>query len=189
MQQLVLDGWVRAHGQGQPPLRLVEAPRPVDELKTQRRESLEPPKRRPLRCGLPAGFMGSHLQVTVEVMSEDGREQKNLVAGEGSCRHVVELALGLQLRKHAFLSPAAVMEDNDVASPNRFVRDNHLKLIAVDLRDEEIQLDRFLVTNDDGAGADKEEPLAAAPGLGLPLALEVAEVLVESCPETTALDF
>lgn len=188
MQQLFLDGRIRTHGQGQPTLRLVKPACPVDQLKAQCFESFESPERRALGRGVPIAFVGDHLQVPAEVVSEDGREKEDLVASEVLRWNVVELALRLQLGKNAFLRSSTIVEADDLTSANLPIGDENLELISVDLRNEQIKLDGLLGT-DDRASADAEEAVAAAPSLGLPFQLEVPEILTDPVPPATAFDF
>ena len=51
---------------------LNEAPCPVDQFEAQSFEPFELPKRRTLGSGFPAWLIGGHLQIAIEVVSEDG---------------------------------------------------------------------------------------------------------------------
>jgi len=188
MQQLFFDGWVRTHSQGQPTLRLIETPCSVDQLQAQSFEPFELPKGRTLGRGFPVLFTSGYLQVAVEVMGENRRKQENLIPCEGSCRNIIELPLGFQLSKNAFLRSSAIVKADDLTSPYCLVGDDDLELVPVNMRDEQIELDRLFVT-DDRAGADDEETVTATPRLGLPTELKIAEILIQPPPKATALDF
>ncbi len=76
----------------------------LDDLSSEGVQALEGKHWGSLFCG-PEGFLaGDQLHFPVQVMRHDRRQHVGLVSGERPCRHVVQVSLGLQFGKHAFLS-------------------------------------------------------------------------------------
>lgn len=71
---------------------------------------------------------------------QNARQQIDLVAGPPAGRHIAHLRLGLELGEHPFLGAAPVVEGQHFLGLQVLVRDDDLKIIAVFVRDEQIQL-------------------------------------------------
>ncbi len=65
--------------------------------------------------------MGDHLEFTAEVVGEEHREQVDLIAAPGAGGDIIELIVGFELGKEAFLTPAAVMEGEHLAGTEAFI--------------------------------------------------------------------
>src|SRR5215210_2808884 len=187
MQQVLSYIGIGAHRQGEPPLRVGESAGSLDQLAPQGFEAFKLPERGALGGGLSAGLVGSHLQLPVQIVSQHGRKQEDLVASECLGRDVVHLALGFQLGENAFLSTAPVMVADHLLGADLLVGHHHLELMPVELRDEQVQLDGALVS-DHHAAADKEEAIATTPGFGFPAQLEVIEAVANPRPIQPVFD-
>jgi hypothetical protein len=57
-----------------------------------------------------------NLQLTIEVVRQDGRQQIGLIAYTTFARHIVHLRLTLQLGENPFLRPTTVVEGEQLSS-------------------------------------------------------------------------
>ena len=187
MQQLLSYSGVCTQGQGESAMRVGKPAGSLDQLAAQGFKSFELPERGALGGGFAAGLVGNHLQLPVQIVSQYGREQEDLVARECLGGDVVHLPLGFELGENAFLSPAPVVIVDHLLGADLLVGHHHLELMPVDLRDEQIQLDGAFVS-DHHAVADKEEAIATIPGFGLPAQLEVIEAVPNRRPMLPLLD-
>jgi hypothetical protein len=105
-------------------------------------------------------------------MGEKHREQVDLIPDPGAGGDIAERVVGFELAEDPLLAFAAVVEDERLAGAQGFGQDD-LELIAVVMRDEEVELDRVFVLLFD-ASPNEEEVVGRLPGLGFPFRLEVA---------------
>jgi len=86
-----------------------------------------------------------HLQLAAEVVHEHGREQVNLVGDQTTAWNVTHLGLILELSVDFFLSASSFMKASDAAGGRLLIGDDHLKLVTLCDRSEEIQLNGLLL--------------------------------------------
>ena len=63
-------------------------------------------------------------------MGQDRREQIDLIAHQDPHRHVVHLALALEVGKDTLLGAPAFVEGDDLADPGALVGHDHLEVVA-----------------------------------------------------------
>ncbi len=186
MQQLVFHSPVHPQREGQPALWPGEAAGTLDYLPADGIQTFEGQNRGSLLRGLERFVGGDQLHLPVQVMRHDRCQHVGLVSGERSCRHIIQVPLGLQLGKHAFLGAAAVVEGNDLAGADFLVGHHHLEVVPVFVGDEEVELDRLLVL-DPCLAANEDEAEAALPFLRLPALLEERDLPIEAAPDLSLL--
>ncbi len=186
VQQVCFERFVGAEREGLPAVRPNQPPRSLDQPMPNRRELLEFPQWRPFRGRAPLLWPGGHLQFATQVVGQHAGEEKDLIADPPAARHVVELALRLELAKDGFLSPTTLMKRDDATGSDALVGDDDLELVAIDVRHKEVELDRPAVTDGVSSPHD-QEPRTTRPTLGLPRQLEVGDISVEAMPAPPAL--
>lgn len=102
-------------------------------------------------------------------MGQEHREQIDLIPNPGAGGDIAERVVGFELGEDPLLAAPAVVEDERLAGAQALVGQDDLELIAVVMRDEEIELDRVFVLLLD-ASPKEEEAVGRLPGLGFPLA-------------------
>src|SRR5437899_3037266 len=108
MKELVADGGIGAHDEGEAALWADEAGGALEKVTAQGVNLLKDPSRRSLLGRIAmGGGLGLHLQLTGEVVSEDGGAEVELITDASAHGDVVHLALALQLGEDRFLSAAA----------------------------------------------------------------------------------
>jgi len=96
MEELVADGVVGAHDESESALRTNEARGALKESSAQCMNFLEDPAGRALLGGIAMGErLGLHLQLSGEVVGEDGGAEVELIADASADRDVIHLALAL----------------------------------------------------------------------------------------------
>jgi len=186
MKELVADGGIGAHDEGEAALWADEAGGALEKVTAQGVNLLKDPSRRSLLGRIAmGGGLGLHLQLTGEVVSEDGGAEVELITDASAHGDVVHLALALQLGEDRFLSAAAVVEGENLLGPGALVGDDHLEVEAAERGDEQIELHRLLVADLDLV-ADEEEAEASLPALGLPRGLDESEVGAAAPPAQRA---
>ena len=183
----MLDSPIRTHGQCQNALGPGQPPGALYEALTSGRQSFKFPQRRSLFCRPTLRGADLHLGLAVQVVGHDHRQEKRLVAIARTDRNVVHLPLGLQLGKDPFLRAAPFVVSGHVARANRLVRHDHFESKTVDLRNEEIELQRpgTLLGR---ACTNRKETISTFPYFGLPRQLEPADVVVQAPPVFPHLD-
>src|SRR3989338_6695381 len=145
MQQCGSDGVIETESQSESALWPAESSRSLNEVTTQSVQFLKDPKRSALLGSMTVGRLGNHLKLTGQVVGQNGTEEVSLIAGQGAYRHVIHLALALELPEEVFLSSPTVVEGHDFLHPGAFVGQDHLEVVAPLMRDKQIQLDGFFV--------------------------------------------
>lgn len=183
----MLDNPIHTESQRQDPLWPGQPTRPLDQAPTQCGQALEFPQRRALFSGSTLFVADLHLKLAAQVVREDHGQQIGLIAEELAHRDVVHLPLGFQLSEDGLLGTAAFVERHDLASRDRLVGHHRLEGVALDLGDEEVQLQRPFALGR-LQSADGEESGAPLPAFWLPLQLEVAGLGVDSPPPAPRFD-
>src|SRR5439155_24686379 len=177
---------IGAHDEGEAALWADEAGGALEKVTAQGVNLLKDPSRRSLLGRIAmGGGLGLHLQLTGEVVSDDGGAEVELITDASAHGDVVHLALALQLGEDRFLSAAAVVEGENLLGPGALVGDDHLEVEAAERGDEQIELYRLLVADLDLV-ADEEEAEASLPALGLPRGLDESEVGAAAPPAQRA---
>jgi len=112
---------------------------------------------------------------------EDRGEQIDFVGNEtvkGDIRHV---GISFQFCKDTFLRTASVVKVNDLCGRCCLVGEDDFMGVAELLRDEKIELNRFLGLHS-LASPNKEEPARAIPGFWFPGFFEESGIDVTGCP-------
>ena len=178
---------VCTHRQGSPSFGPDQPSRSLKKMLSDGCELLELPKGRPL-CGRPAFLRPcSHLQLPAEVVRQNAREEEDLIRVPPPAWNIAQLAMRLELGEDRLLGSSAVVKSRDATSLDALVGDDHFELVAVDLGNEQVQLDRFSLA-DGSARTDDQKPTGPPPDLRLPRQLEVRDVGVEAMPLSAALD-
>jgi len=131
--------------------------------------------------------IGQHLHFAIEVVGQHGREDKYLVTGLTAGWDIVHLGLRLQFCKDTFLGTTAIVIGQQFSGMDTFVGDNHLEVVAVFIRNKQIQLDGLLVLFA-VACADKDKALLRAPAFGFPARLKKIATIIELTPAPTAFN-
>ena len=188
MRQLGLHVRIRGQGQREAAFGSRQAAGPLEQPHPAGAETHERPPRGALFGGAARRLLDRHLQLTVEVVGHDRREQPSLIGGAASAGDVIHLGLGLQLREDRLLRAAPVVQRQELSRRERGVGEDHLELVPVFVGSEEIQLQGsfalFRLT-----GADEDETPCLLPAVRLPVALEELHVLSGAVPEQALLDF
>lgn len=74
--------------------------------------------------------MHDHLQLPVQVVGHNGRQDIHAAADYVTGRHIVHLGLAFEFGKQAFLGTTAMIEAGDLARQEGLVADHHLVLIT-----------------------------------------------------------
>ena len=175
------------HRQGRPPFGPDQSSRSPKKMISDGSELLELPQRRPLRGRSAFPRSHSHLQLPAEVVCQYVREEKHLIRDPLPAWNVTKLALRLQLGKDRLLGSSAIVKGCDGTSLRALIGDDHFELVAIDLRNEQVQLDRPSLA-DGGARTDDQEATGLTPDLRLPRQLEVRDLRVEAMPSCATLN-
>src|SRR3972149_3502705 len=171
MQQRGSDGVIETESQSESALRPAESSRSLNEVTKQSVQFLKDPKRSALLGSMTVERLGHHLKL----------------AGQGAYRHVIHLALALELPEEVFLSPPTVVEGHDFVHPGAFVSQHHFEVVAPLMRDKQIHLDDFLLLLLNLL-AQENKAVAPIPTLGLPGGLKERPLLIEAPPAQSPLD-
>lgn len=180
-KDLLPDGLISAECKGESTLWSRQPPSSLKDLATEGLKTLEAPERGTLLSGPALWRLPLHLQLPVQVVSEDRRQQIGLVSPQRPHGDVVHLTLRLQLPKDSFLGSPSVMERHDLASDERLVGDHDLEVVAVSIGLEEVEL-YWTSALDLHPAPDGQEAKSPRPGFGLPTQLEVPVIGVEPPP-------
>lgn len=145
------------------------------------------PKSRSFLGGPPVFFMHHHMEFPKQIMRKDCGHHVQMVAVQPPDGDIIKIALRFQLAEGIFLRSSAVVKAEDLLHRRLFVRDDHLELEAVLVRNEQVELDRFLRLLLD-LPADKKKAKAGVPLFGLPLRIEIRQFAIEVPPASPALN-
>lgn len=98
-----------------------------------------------------------------------------MIAHQGSDRHVLHLPMALEFWEQSLLSAPAVVEGHDIFVLGGFIGHDDLEVESPLVRDEQIQLEGFLVELSDSV-ADTHQAVAPLPLLGFPGSLKEEEL-------------
>ena len=187
VQQACFDPGVGADRECQETLWPTETAGAVQQGLAECAHLLEDPQARSFGRRASCARGGLHLQFSRQIVGEQFGQQIGLIAIEGTHRHVIEVAVGLQLGEDSFLGAASLVEGHHSPGSDGLVRHDHLELIPVLVGHEQVQLDRtFLLFLRPGANEHEAEP--SVPALGFPGGLEVAGLVVHASPASALLD-
>ncbi len=132
-------------------------------------------------------FMNHHMKLSQKIMGQHRRHHVQMVAMQSPDRNIVKVALRLQFADCVFLRTAAIVKEQNLLHGGLLVSRDHLELITVFVRDEQIKLNRLFGLYFDPFSYE-EEPEAAVPFLGLPLGIKIGKFTVEITPASSALN-
>ena len=184
MQQFRFDSLVSTHGQSQCPLRFGQTSGTLNQFTPQCAELLKMPRRSTFFCRMALLGIGHHLHFAIEIVGQHSREDKYLVTGLTAGWDIVHLGLRLQFCKDTFLGTTAIVIGQQFSGMDTFVGDNHLEVVAVFIRNKQIQLDGLLVLFA-VACADKDKALLDTPAFGLSARLKKIAVVIKRMPPST----
>src|SRR4030042_3529296 len=127
---------------------------------------LENPKRRPL-LGCPSGGnLRRHLQLPIQIMRQNSRQHIKLIPQKTPDGNIIHLALRLEFSKDTLLGRTTVVIHQGLLPRSPLVRHDHLELIPIFIRNEQIQLDGLL-TDRRASLANKQKTIGFLPFLWL----------------------
>ena len=187
MQQFGLHSRIGTQREGETAFRTRQPASALDQTHPAGAETNERPPGPTLLCGSPLGLVRGHLQLAVEVVCHDCREEPRLVGGATSAGDVVHLSLRLQLCEDRFLCATPVVKRQELARRQCGVGQDDLELIAVLVGSERVQLQRALALLG-LTGADEDETPRLLPAFRLPVAFEEAHFAIGTVPDVSLLD-
>lgn len=104
MQQLGLNGGVGAHRERQRPVWPSQPSGTLDQVHPAGTQTHERPPRHALFSRGSRRFLGRHLQLSIQIVGHDRRQEPALIGRESLARDVVHLSLGFELGKDRLLS-------------------------------------------------------------------------------------
>ena len=119
-------------------------------------------------------------------MGKEHAQQINLVAHPGAGREVAHVAVRLGLTEDPFLSTAPFAKLQHLTSRQALVREDDLEVVAVLVRDEEIELHRLLVLAAH-FGADEQQAPAVVLAFRFPEEFEVGHFITQPVPTLAGL--
>src|SRR3990172_2083959 len=178
MQNTLFDSLIAAHCERQLTFRVCKTPGALQKRPSEGVGFSEFPKRRPFFGGSPVSFISHHMKLPKQIMRQNSRQHIKVIAVQPSYGDIIQIALRFQFAERIFLRPSAVMEIHDLLHGCLFVRNDHLELIAVFMRNEQIELDRLfglLLAHP----TNKEKAKESVPALGLAGCVEIRNITDE----------